>query len=32
MKLTVSDAVLAFTTIVSLVSILYIGHLFMAFF
>lgn len=32
MKLTFSDALLAFATAVSLVSIFYVGHLFMALF
>lgn len=32
MKLTVSDAVLAFATAASLFSLLYVGHLFMALF
>jgi hypothetical protein len=32
MKLSVSDAVLAFATVASLLSIFYVGHLFMALF
>jgi hypothetical protein len=32
MKLNVSDAVLAFATAASLISIFYVGHLFMALF
>ncbi len=32
MKLTVSEAVLAFATAASLFSLLYVGHLFMALF